>query len=53
VPVVNEHCYDLEGPGPSSIDVPELHVGQGHDGVWWGSSAPHRALSDPFGLPPG
>jgi hypothetical protein len=53
VPVVNEHCYDLEGPGASGIEVPELHVRQGHDGVWWGSSVAHRALSEAFGPPPG
>jgi hypothetical protein len=52
VPVVNEHCYDLEGPEPSGIEVPELHVAQGHDGVWWGSSVNHRALTEAFGPAP-
>jgi Phosphotransferase enzyme family len=54
-PSVNDHCYDLEGPNPSGVPIPEIQLNQGHPadkGVWWGSPVPHRALSTPFGLPP-
>lgn len=52
VPTVNDHCYDLEGPTASEVDVPSIHVEQGHNGVWWGSDVPHRALAKWFGPPP-
>ena len=52
---MNEHCYDLEGPAPSKVAVPEDHVRQGGvtaDGIWWGSPQKHRSLELVFGLPP-
>ena len=52
---VNEHCYDLEGPEPSGVSVPDDHVNQGGNaahGIWWGSPEKHRSLEREFGLPP-
>lgn len=53
---MNAHCYDLEGPGPSEVDVPLDHVNQGGasaSGIWRGSPQKHRSLQSVFGLPPG
>jgi hypothetical protein len=52
---VNEHCYDLEGPGPSEVAVPKDHVQQGGltaGGIWWGSPEKARSLERALGLPP-
>ncbi len=52
---VNEHCYDLEGPGPSEVAVPEDHVQQGGPtagGIWWGSPEKTRSLELALGPPP-
>jgi Phosphotransferase enzyme family len=51
-PSVNDHCYDLEGPGLSRVPVPDDHVNQGGwatHGVWWGSPERTRSLESVFG----
>ena len=51
-PSVNVHCYDLEGPGPSRVSVPDDHVNQGGRamyGIWWGSPERTRSLESVFG----
>lgn len=51
-PSVNDRCYDLEGPDPSGVELPEPHKGKTHNGVWWGSSEKTRSLLSAFGPPP-
>ena len=52
-PARNEYCYDLYGSQASKVPVPDLHVKQGHTGVWWGSAVGHRSLLGAFGPWPG
>lgn len=45
-------CYDLVGPGPSGVPVPEAHACQPNDnrlGVWWDSTGPVPTLGAEFG----
>jgi hypothetical protein len=50
-PIVNDHCYDLEGPDASNVAVPEIHREQGHTGVWWESTVEYRGLEPVVGPP--
>lgn len=48
-PAHNGFCYDLYGSERSGVAIPEIHLAQGHNGIWWGSNQAHDSLLSAFG----